>query len=561
MATLLKTTTLTDIDAYGYSNWYKMKVEVYLNSQTNTADKCCSNITIKRFFGTQSNSAGWYSYKTPTLSSSISVNGGSYGNSSSSVIKNLEQDNKGNWVQFGSWTGDINHKEDGTQSINVKLTYTSGTTTSYVAKDATLTTGVFNLPTIPRGGILNDIPDFNVDEGFIFNATKPLETSYRKLVIKDGDNVLNTIYEEDLENDKVYKLNDDINVIYEIMKNSNDYIFNFDLFTYIDGNYETQLGEVSSKSAKGIIINANPVINKFEYEDTNQVVVNLTGDNKKFILGYSLAKYIINEEDKGITYKGASISEYFVKKNTEWISIKDLNYPINSEPFVITNSELGVRLVDSRQNFSEVSINTNNINNYIKPSFNNIVIQRDSGSTDVKVNGNIKYWNGNFGLGENTLVYIQYRVKEKNGEYGNWLSLKNKVNVVNGNVNINNLSIYSDEEFNNFELGYEYYIQLKVIDGIDTYKTFNEVISEEFYIDDGRVLDSYCKSETGYKYAINGVVNPDLDDGLQVEGKIYLNGEEFKGGGGDELPTIHSGTTTPDNSLGKNGDIYIQYTA
>ena len=56
-------------------------------------------------------------------------------------IDKIAQDNAGAWVQFGSWTGDIVHKSDGTQNINVKLAYTSGTTTSYICKDATLTTG------------------------------------------------------------------------------------------------------------------------------------------------------------------------------------------------------------------------------------------------------------------------------------------------------------------------------------------------------------------------------------------------------------------------------------
>lgn len=37
-------------------------------------------------------------------------------------------------------------------------------------------------------------------------------------------------------------------------------------------------------------------------------------------------------------------------------------------------------------------------------------------------------------------------------------------------------------------------------------------------------LDSYYKSETGYKYAINGLVDTSLEDGLQVNGKLYLNG-------------------------------------
>lgn len=39
---------------------------------------------------------------------------------------------------------------------------------------------------------------------------------------------------------------------------------------------------------------------------------------------------------------------------------------------------------------------------------------------------------------------------------------------------------------------------------------------------DQSVLDSYAKSNTGYKYAINGIVDTTLEDGLQVCGALYV---------------------------------------
>ena len=48
MSTLIKEATLTNIDAGSYSDWYKMKVEIWLDSQS--IENKTSTITIKRFY-------------------------------------------------------------------------------------------------------------------------------------------------------------------------------------------------------------------------------------------------------------------------------------------------------------------------------------------------------------------------------------------------------------------------------------------------------------------------------------------------------------------------------
>lgn len=49
-------------------------------------------------------------------------------------------------------------------------------------------------------------------------------------------------------------------------------------------------------------------------------------------------------------------------------------------------------------------------------------------------------------------------------------------------------------------------------------------------IDASRIMGlSRYKSSTGYKYCINEVLDKTLDDGLQVGGKIYLNGKDIMG--------------------------------
>lgn len=47
---------------------------------------------------------------------------------------------------------------------------------------------------------------------------------------------------------------------------------------------------------------------------------------------------------------------------------------------------------------------------------------------------------------------------------------------------------------------------------------------------DQPILDSWVKSSTGYKKAVNGLVDDTLNDGLQVQGEIYKNGVPISGG-------------------------------
>ena len=118
MSTLIKESILNNIDVGSYSDWYKMKCEVWLDNQS--IENNTSTITIKRFYATQKASAGWYQFESPKLRNYLSINDGSWTDLGYTNIKQLPQNNAGNWVQFGSWSGTINHKDDGTQKINVR---------------------------------------------------------------------------------------------------------------------------------------------------------------------------------------------------------------------------------------------------------------------------------------------------------------------------------------------------------------------------------------------------------------------------------------------------------
>jgi len=535
VATLLKTTTLTNIDANSYSDWYKMKVEVYLNSQTNGASSCSSNITIKRYFGTQAAKAGWYSYSSPKITSSISVDGGSYSNSSSTTIKNLEQYNAGNWVQFGSWTGNITHRTDGSQSINVKLAFTAGTSTSYISKDATLTTGSFDLPTIPRNATINSVEIVSVEEGFYITYTKPVETSYVRLIVKHGNTTLKIYNEEELTNTSL-EFCEDLETLYQVTSSEAKPTFTFELTTYTDSTLTTQLGDVSTVKASMSILNAKPIFTDFNYKDVDETTVRLTGNDQKLILGYSNVQFEITEENQAIGQKGASVDtyEFVLNEGSAICSADDL--PCT---FISTNHKhttLSVYAHDTRGYWTKATKTPNAITNYTRPIINNFEALRIGNvEPNVRLVLNAKLWSGNFGTGDNILTHVAYRVSPVGSTYSEWFDITDTVTQIagtSGTINVteeNNVFLYSDGVSANFTTGQAYNIQLLVCDGTGAV-IFNTTATDTYEITDGMVLDSYYKTSTGYRYAINGIVDPN-GDVLQVyddDGNLIEFGSDDK---------------------------------
>lgn len=172
---LLRTFTVDNIDANSYSNWYKMKVEVHLNSQSIANNT--SNITLKQFFATKTSSAGWYTISHTRLKTELSIGGGSYVTRIDQNMRDMPQNSANVWRQFGEWTGNVSHAPDGTRKINVRISVSRDSTTSYLPKNTTGTSSDITLTTIPR---YSAITSFTIDSitctqfRFNYSVDKPV---------------------------------------------------------------------------------------------------------------------------------------------------------------------------------------------------------------------------------------------------------------------------------------------------------------------------------------------------------------------------------------------------
>ena len=96
------------------------------------------------------------------------------------------------WVLFKTYTDTITHNADGTKSVTISgsLTGPTGTTLAGITSSAS---GTATLGTIPRGSVLGDIEDFNIDDTITIPITKNVETYTDNLVISYGETTIKTI--------------------------------------------------------------------------------------------------------------------------------------------------------------------------------------------------------------------------------------------------------------------------------------------------------------------------------------------------------------------------------
>ncbi len=421
MATLIKTATLTDINAGGYSKWYKMKVEVYLNSQSVETDK--SNITIKRFYGTQKASAGWGSFTSPKLRNYLSVNDGTWENLGYTPVPNLPQNNAGNWVQFGEWTGDVQHKDDGTQKINVRTTFRHGTSLSsypYMSKDADLDTGNFDLPTIARASVPTlSSADFNIGDSITINTNRYSSsfTHTIRVVFSNWSKTLAT----GVTNSYSWNTSSDSSNMYNQIPSAKSGTGTI----YVDTYSGSTLIGTKSITFKASVTNSYPTFasSQVTYQDTNSSVVAITQNNQHIVRNNSTLQVIFTN---ATAKNGASISSYEITFNGSTqtkSSGSTINYGIVN---LSNNATLTVKAIDSR-GFSTTVTKTITIFDWVNPSAV-ISLKRVNNyedTTNLKVNVTISSVNS-----KNSIQSIQYRYKKvEDSSYSAYSTISNNTLV------------------------------------------------------------------------------------------------------------------------------------
>ena len=291
-------------------------------------------------------------------------------------------------VASGSWVQA--HNADGNWSTT--LTYNGHVYGSAYTRYISV-----SLPMIPRKATISTAPDFNDEE----NPT----ITYSNL----AGNSVNTLQ----ACISLTGSNDDI-PYRDIPKTGSSYTFNlteaerrilrqacstnsrtvyFYVMTVIGSNtYYSFLGTTLS------IVNGNPTFNDFEFADTNQMTVALTGNNQNIIKDYSNVTATISTSNKAVANKEATMSKYrFMCGN----SSVDASYSGNSDVSMtinnIPNGLFNVFAIDSRDNSKMISKLANQVIEYLEITKGNISATRSNGvSEETTLAFNGTWWNNNF---------------------------------------------------------------------------------------------------------------------------------------------------------------------
>lgn len=413
------------------------------------------------------------------------------------------------------------HNNDGTFTLSGSAGFTSqawnkGSSGNYSA----------TLPTIPRGSKINDFSgSFNLGDPLTFSITKNVSTYYDVLqigFIKDNTNeyvILDTV--ENVENGYVWNPTEAmLNTIYTNTPTQNSRTLTFKLSTYTDSTKATQIGDTDEKTNVGMIVNANPTLTSFNYEDANSNTIALTGNSSKIINGYSTLRI---SNLAATANKGATL---------QLIQINDIQYPY-SENFTIdiekwTSNKITIYVIDSRNNSTklETLIGINFINYTEKTITERSCLREGSINEESVLSFKGTFFNSSFGAVDNTLT-ASYKYKETGSN--TWIS---GITALNLTINNNNFS-------------YEGYIKGDTNTGFSADKSFDlqiiitDKLSERaitFILTAGEPAADVFKNNI----AFGGIYNENESEyqaqfkkAVNFYGGIYKNGVEI---GGESLP-------------------------
>lgn len=215
------------------------------------------------------------------------------------------------------------------------------------------------------------------------------------------------------------------NVLRNACKTSNSLSVKFYVKTVVGGNtYYSNLTRTMT------IVNGNPTFSDFTYNDTNEDVTNVTGNNQVLVKGLSTLQVNIPSANKMVAKKSATAKNYIstlenINVSTNY-SANDLSINLGTPTFSGTK-RLNVRAYDSRNN-STLAYKDITIYDYAKPVIEAEVSRLNSweNATTLSVSGTYSKLTIN-NEDKNTVASVQYRYRETNGTWSNWTTLTSTI--------------------------------------------------------------------------------------------------------------------------------------
>lgn len=307
---------------------------------------------------------------------------------------------------------------------------------------------------------ISSVANVNIGSSHTINWTNPSgATTSLKLCKTDGTQVIN--YGTVTGTSK--SITPTASTIYALTPNSNNITLRYIITTTVNNTSYTNY-----KDCVFTVTNSNPIFSDFTYQDTNDTIIALTGNNQTLVKGYSNVKGIISVDNKASAKNSATMKSYKMLIGSKNI-IK--NYSSTAEvnmnlPYVETNI-IDMYAIDSRGNSTKIS-KTATIKDYSGIKITSVTATRENNvgkAVTLKFEG--QFWNENFGSVENTITSCIYKYKNTtSSEYKD--EEIELTYTITGNKIIGNTLIKGDLGASGFDVSNSYNIQMTLSDRLST---------------------------------------------------------------------------------------------
>lgn len=320
--------------------------------------------------------------------------------------------------------------------------------------------GTWELKSIARAAIITSAPNFNDEENpaITFNNVAGNATTKLEVCIKQGETILVAYRSVSVSaTSYTFRLKTaERKTLRQAVKSGSSIKVNFFIRTTIGTTVLTT--KTADKTFS--LINHLPLLSP-TVADTNATAQALIGDNpNKIIKGFNNISFTIG----ATAQKEATITATKITcLNKSSTAASGILYDVEGKDFVISAT-------DSRGNTTTQTVSFELVD-YIKLSISQKiqgeVVSSNIGKAKVELSGN--YFANTFGAVANTIA-LQYRIKEQNGNYGNWLNIS-----VSPSIYDNTYSL--EFEINNLNYDNTYIIQCKAADKIISISTDEYILN------------------------------------------------------------------------------------
>lgn len=484
----LQTKTISDVAAKGHHKFTLTVTEDSTSTANNT-----STISWKLVLS-PIGAYDWYYQSTVPVTYKVTIAGTTYSG-------NIMSYNGTSTKTVRSGTNTITHNADGSKSISFSFSVSS-LNVSYLPGAASAS-GSMTLSSIPRKATITSAPNFN-DEGNpvikYSNKAGTAVTTLQACISLTGskdDIAYRNISKTDTS--YTFSLTDaEREVLRKATTGSNSRSVRFYVQTVIGG--ETYRHYVSKTFT---VINCIPTIAP-TVTDTNASTVALTGDANKLIKYYSDVNVAINATAK----KSATISSYKITNGSKSLTTSTGSFTD------ITDGSFVFSVTDNRKNTVSQTI-TKTVVEYL-PLTCKIKADAMNALGELTFNVSGSFFNGSFGAATNALTLF-YRMKENEGEYGEWIALTPSLsgNSYSATVNLTGLNYRN-----------KYTVQAKAADSLEAKESSEVTIKsppvfdwsqtdfnhntdvtcrEDVILDNAKYLRGRIKDEEGTEYSIAGI--------------------------------------------------------